>query len=447
MKFYIPNYVKLIIDKLEKKSYESYIVGGSVRDILMGRVPHDYDINTSALPEEILEVFKDYKTLEIGKKFGTIIVVQEEGLVEITTFRSDGDYIDGRRPETVYFSNSLKDDLARRDFTINAMAYNDKKGLIDYFDGRGYLKHKLIKTVGNPEDRFKEDYLRVIRAIRFATELEFFIEDDTYKACKKYGKHLSNISIERVRDEFFKILVSKNPSYGMRLLKDLGIIEVVLPEMVKSIGFDQKNPNHDKDIFNHTLAVLDKVSPVLHLRLAALFHDMGKPETFTIDDDCIGHFYGHHKISANIAREVLTRWKCSRDLINEVSILVDSHMNQHNDFKEKGLKRLIGKVGEKEIFNLIELQKADIKGSKKNYNIDHLVRREKEIREIIERKEVYEKKQLLVDGNDMIEIGYEQGKIIGEVLEYLLEKVLENSELNNKETLIKMAKEKLKTTN
>ena len=442
MIFDIPTYVENIIDTLEDSGYEAYIVGGSVRDILIGREPHDYDINTNALPEETIEVFKEYKTLEIGKKFGTIVVVQNEGIVEVTTFRSDGEYVDGRRPEEVYFSKEIKDDLSRRDFTINAMAYNKKIGLIDYFDGRGYLKHKLIKTVGDPQDRFKEDYLRVIRAVRFATELEFFIEDETYKACKDYSQYLSHISIERVRDELFKILLSNYPSYGIRLLKDTGILEVILPEIMESIDFDQHNPHHDKDVFEHTLAVLDNTSPILHLRLAALFHDIGKPRTFTLDDDGIGHFYGHDKIGSDIAKEILKRLKSPNDLIDKVYTLIDKHMTQHDNFKEKGLKRLISKVGEKEIFTLLELQKADILGTNDNVDIEYLVDRENKIEEIINREEVYEKKQLAIDGNDVIELGYKQGELIGEILDYLLEEVLENPELNHKEILIDIVKDK-----
>lgn len=442
MVFNIPTYAERIIDKLEEKGYEAYIVGGSVRDLLIGREPHDYDINTNALPEEIMEVFKEYKTLEIGKKFGTIVVVQNEGIVEVTTFRSDGEYIDGRRPEEVYFSKELKDDLSRRDFTINAMAYNKNMGLIDYFDGRGYLKHKLIKTVGDPQDRLKEDYLRVIRAVRFASELEFFIEDETYKACKDYSQYLSHISIERIRDEFFKILLVKYPSYGIRLLKDTGILDVILPEIIKSVGFNQHNPHHNKDVFEHTLAVLDNTSPILHLRLSALFHDIAKPHTFTLDDDGIGHFYGHDKIGANMAREILKRWKSPNDLIDKVYILIDKHMTQHDNFKEKGLKRLIAKVGEEEIFTLLELQKADRISSNGESSIEYLLDRENKIEDILNNEEVYEKKQLAIDGNDVIELGYKQGKLIGKILDYLLEQVLESPELNNKEKLIGIIKDK-----
>lgn len=438
----IPDYVNRIINKLEKAGYEAYIVGGSVRDLLLGRKPHDYDINTDALPEKIEEIFKEYRTLEVGRNFGTIVVVQDEGNIEVTTFRLDGEYLDGRRPENVYFSKKLKDDLSRRDFTINAMAYNERIGVVDYFDGKGYLKHKLIKTVGNPQDRFNEDYLRVIRAIRFATELEFSIEDETYQACKDYGKYLPHISIERVRDEFFKILLSKYPSYGMRLLKDTGILDIILPEIGKSVGFQQHNPNHNKDVFQHTLAVLDNTSPILHLRLSALFHDIGKPDTFTIDEEGIGHFYGHHKLSADMAREILIRWKSPKDLIHKVSILIENHMTQHDNFKEKGLKRLISRVGEEEIFTLLELQKADAIGSNENYDISGLIEREIKINHIINSKEAYEKKQLAIDGRDVIELGYKQGKKIGEILDYLLEQVLENPELNNKETLIKIVKQR-----
>lgn len=436
MDFSIPEYVKNIINKLEEKDYEAYVVGGSIRDLLIGREPSDYDIATNALPEEIEGVFKEYRTLEVGREFGTIVVIQEEGVVEVTTFRQDGEYTDGRRPEEVYFSKSLKDDLSRRDFTINAMAYNKNTGVVDPFDGRGYLKNNIIKTVGNPQNRFMEDYLRIIRAIRFASQLEFFIEDDTYEACKIYGERLLEISIERVRDELFKILLAEHPSYGMRLLQDTGILEVILPEMIKSIGFNQQNPNHDKDVFEHILSVLDNTPPILHLRLAALLHDIAKPYTFTIDHSGIGHFYGHDKLSASMAKEILVRWKSPNELIHKVVILIEKHMTQHDDFGEKGLKRLIGKVGEKEIFNLLELQKADMIGSKEDYDITSLIERGKKIEDIINSKEVYEKKQLAIDGNDMIELGYKQGKIIGEILDYLLEEVLENPELNNKEELI-----------
>lgn len=442
MKINIPVYVENILNKLEKKGFSAYIVGGCVRDTVIGREPFDYDITTDALPEEILEIFKEYQTIEVGKKFGTIVVVQYDGIVEVTTFRTDGEYVDGRRPEEVYFSKDLREDLSRRDFTINTLAYNKEKGLIDYFNGIKDIDERIIKTVGNPEERFKEDYLRILRGVRFATQLEFKMEENTYEASKYYAEKLVNISKERIREELFKILLSKKPSYGIRLLKDLNIMSIILPELERSVDFNQHNPHHDMDVFNHTLCVLDKVSPVLHLRLAALFHDVGKPYTFTIDDDGVGHFYGHNKVGVEIAKEILNRFKSSNELIQKVTLLIDKHMIYHDDFGEKGLKRLLSKMGKEEIFTLLELQKVDRLCSNKHADIDDLLIREEIIKNVLEQKEVYEKNQLAIDGKDVIKLGYTQGKIIGEILDYLLEMALEDPKLNTKEKLIELIKEK-----
>lgn len=442
MKINIPKYVENIINKIEGKGFNAYIVGGCVRDALMDREASDYDVTTDARPEAILEIFSDYHTIEIGKKFGTIAVVQYEGIVEVTTFRTEGEYIDGRRPEEVYFSEDLKEDLSRRDFTINAMAYNKKTGLIDCFNGISDIEKKIIRTVGDPEERFKEDYLRILRGVRFASQLEFDMEEKTFEACKKYGEKLVNISGERIREELFKILLSDKPSHGMRLLKDLDIIPVILPALEKSIDFNQKTPYHNRDVFNHLLCVLDRVPPILPLRIAALFHDVGKPYTFTVDDEGFGHFYGHDKIGAKITKEILYRLKSPKKLIRRVSNLIEKHMTQHDNYGEKGLKRLLSKVGEEDIFNLIELQKADRLCSSVDPNINHLLEREEKIKSIIEERQAYEKNQLAIDGKDVIELGYEQGKIIGEILDYLLERVMEDSELNKKEKLVQIIKEK-----
>lgn len=444
MVFDIPKYVELVIDRLEEKGFSAYIVGGSVRDILIGKEPSDFDITTDALPEEIGEVFSDCITLEGGKKFGTVVVVQEEGIVEVTTFRSDGEYIDGRRPEKVYFSKNILDDLSRRDFTINAIAYNKKTGIIDYFNGMEDLEKRRIKAVGNPQDRFREDYLRIMRAIRFAAQLEFSIDEETFYACSLYSQHISEISIERIREEFFKVMLSKKPSYGIRLMKDIGVLDIILPEMIKAIGFDQHNPHHDKDVFEHILCVLDKTSPNLHLRLAALFHDIGKPYTLTIDEKGVGHFYDHDKLGAKMAKEILQRWKAPNELVEKVRLLIYKHMTQHANLKEKGLKKLLSIFGEDEIFTLLELQKADRSCSNEEADIKDLLEREGKIKDIIENKEVYEKNQLAINGYDVIELGYKQGKIIGEILDYLLEKVLEKPELNDKKKLIEIIKEKFK---
>lgn len=442
MKLEIPGYVENILNKLEERGYKGYIVGGCVRDILINREPKDYDIATDATPDDILQIFRDYKTLEVGKKFGTVVVVQEDGIVEVTTFRADGEYKDGRRPEEVYFSKELKEDLARRDFTINSMAYNKKDGLIDYYNGREDLGKRQIKTVGEPKERFGEDYLRIMRAIRFATELDFSIEDRTYDICKEYGKLISNISIERVREELFKLLLSKKPSEGIKLLQETGILDIILPEMTKAIGFNQHNPHHNKDVFEHILCVVDKVEPILHLRLSALFHDIGKPYTLTIDEKGIGHFYDHDKVGAKMAKDILQRWRTSNDIINKVEKLIYKHMTQHDNMKERGLKRLISFIGEDEIFTLLNLQKSDRACSNPETSMDDLIEREEKIKQILSNNEAYEKKQLDISGSDVIELGYIEGKIIGEILDYLLEKVLVKPELNQKDKLIEIVKKK-----
>lgn len=442
MKFDIPGYVKLIINRLEEKGYEAYIVGGSVRDVILGKTPKDYDVTTNATPDEIEYIFSDFKTVNVGKKFGTIKVCLKEGDVEITTFRKEGAYVDGRRPEWVLFSSSIEDDLSRRDFTINAMAYNEKRGIIDPFNGQEDISKRIIRTVGDPSERFREDYLRILRAVRFSTELNFILDERTFDAAKVHSKHILKVAIERIADEFYKILLCPIPSKGIRLMERMGLLEIILPEIIPAIGFKQKNPHHEMDVYNHILCVLDNTPPILEVRLAALFHDIGKPHTMSIDEEGVGHFYGHDKVGADMAREILRRFKASNQLVDKVSLLVKEHMNHHADFKEKGLKRLIRRVGEKEVFDLMALQKADILCSNKGAKIDHIIEREDKIRDILKKKEAYDISQLNINGKDLIYLGFEQGPIIGSVLEYLLEKVMENPQLNRKDVLKKMALEK-----
>ncbi len=440
MDFKIPSYVNNIIDKLEEKGHSAYIVGGSVRDLLIGKEPNDYDVATSADTNQIEDIFSSFKTLEVGKQFGTLVIVQEDGIVEVTSFRKDGDYLDGRRPERVFFSKNLKDDLSRRDFTINALAYNKKTGIIDYFNGKEDIKNKIIRTVGQAKDRFSEDYLRIVRAIRFASQLGFTIEDETLEACKKYSKNIKNISQERIFIELSKILLSEKPSIGINLLKDTNTLEEIIPELIETIDFDQKNPYHDKDVYKHTLCTLDRVEAILHLRLAALFHDIGKPRSFSLSENGQGRFYGHDKLGSQIASQALKRLKASNEIINKVFLLVGNHMGHHNEYSDKGLKKLLSKMGDKEIFNLINLQKADKFCSRENQDIGFLLEREIKIKEIIKKEEPYKKDQLQINGNDLKEIGYKEGKIIGEILDSLLEKVIENPDLNQKEILIKIVK-------
>jgi len=442
MIFEVPEYVKLIIQRLEEKGYEAYIVGGSVRDMILERCPKDYDVTTNAHPDEIECVFRDFKTVNVGKQFGTIVVCQQEGYVEVTTFRKEGLYLDGRRPEWVSFSSSIEDDLSRRDFTINAIAYNEKIGIVDPFNGQEDIARRIVKTVGDPNERFSEDYLRILRAVRFSSELDFYIEEETFKAAKVYSKYILKVAMERIADEFFKILICPIPSKGIRIMEEMGLLELILPEIIPAIGFHQKNPHHEMDVYNHILCVIDSTPPILEVRLAALFHDIGKPHTLSVDEEGVGHFYGHDKLGAEIAKEVLKRFKASNKLIEQVYNLVREHMNHHANFGEKGLKRLIRRLGEEEVFKLIALQKADIKCSNKDASFNHIVEREKKIRSILEKKEAYDINQLDINGQDLINLGFKQGPIIGKILEYLLEQVMEKPEYNKKDILKNMALDK-----
>lgn len=441
MKFYIPNSIKEILNRLKENDYDAYIVGGSVRDLIIGKEPKDYDITTSARPDEIERIFKDKKTFDVGKHFGTIVVVTIDGNVEVTTYRTDGEYTDGRRPKEVYYTPDIIKDLSRRDFTINAMAYNEN-GLLDPFNGMEDIRRKRIRTVGNPYKRFEEDYLRILRAIRFAAQLGFHIDNKTKDACKKYATNINRISYERIRDEIFKILLSETPSVGLRLMKELNVLQVILPELSLTINYDQRNPHHNRSLFDHILCVVDKTPPILSLRMAALLHDIGKPSSFSLDEKGIGHYYNHDKIGAEKTRNILNRLRCSKEFISEVTMFVREHMF-YSDIKEKGLKRLLKRVGEDNVFNLMELKRADMscKNGKDSRLIDENIEK---IRNILEKKEPFKKEHLAVDGNDIIKIGYKPGEVIGEIIEYLLERVVKKPEINNKDDLIEITRKKFK---
>ncbi len=440
MIIHIPNNVNLILDELNKNGYESYICGGCIRDSLLGRVPSDWDICTNAKPDEILMVFNDYKVVPTGLKHGTITIVLNNEQFEVTSYRIDGEYLDNRRPDKVKFTNSLIEDLKRRDFTINAMAYNDKEGLIDPFFGINYLSAGVISCVGNANDRFKEDGLRILRAIRFATQLGFKIDFNTSEAIYQNRHLLQNISKERVRDEFNKILISEYPSKGIRLLTGLELLDYIIPELKPCIGFEQYNSYHNKDVYNHILKVVDSISSKLELRLAALFHDIGKPDTFTIDEKGVGHFYGHHKESARICREVMTRLKHSNKEIEYVSELVYYHMIRYKKINSTIAKRFINKVGKDKIEDLFKLFIADRIGMDISHIFNDIYKLKFECNKVLSEKQPLSIKDLDINGYDLMKIGIPQGKVIGIILNSLLENVLENPELNNKDILLQIAK-------
>lgn len=439
MNFIIPDDVNYIIDTFQKSGFEAHIVGGCVRDCILGRNPNDWDITTNALPEDMMKLFPH--TVPTGIKHGTVTILINNNNYEVTTYRIDGEYSDNRHPDEVIFTDSLKEDLSRRDFTINAMAYNHTSGLIDPFKGLDDIKTKTVRCVGNADKRFNEDALRMIRAVRFASQLNFKIEEDTFSAIIRNHKLIKNVSVERIREELLKILLCEKPSTGITSLKESNLLEHILPEIIPCIGFEQKNPHHDKTVFEHILSVLDNTPPKLVIRLAALLHDIGKPHCFSVDEKGNGYFYGHELKSAEIAEVLLKRLKFDNNTIKKVRILVLEHMHRYSKIKASSIKKFINRVGIENLNDLFELQTADIKGSASPFDFSAVEYMKSEVWKIISQKQPLSTKDLQIDGSDLITLGYKPGKIIGEVLNYLLEKVLEYPELNTKETLIELVKQ------
>ena len=436
-RMFIPNDVQIILETLKDNGYEAYIVGGSVRDFITGtEVPKDYDIATNALPEKILKLFE--KAIPTGIKHGTVTVMINKVGYEVTTYRLDGEYLDSRKPESVTFVSNLKEDLARRDFTINALAFNEEQGIIDYFGGIEDLNNKIIRAVGEPNKRFQEDALRMLRAIRFAARLDFHIEERTLEAIKVNSKLILNISNERIRDELCKMLVSTNATKAFRLLEQTKLLEFILPELQKAVGFNQQNQYHDKDIFEHTLAVVENCSGSLSLRVAALLHDIAKPLCFTTDEDGIGHFYGHDKKGVILCQQILKRLKFDNESISRISLLVKEHMNVLEKPTDPSVKRLINRVGVELIPELFALQRADALGSASPIvRLEEIQQVEEKTKGILESKVPLAISEIAVNGKDLIrEFSLKPGEEMGNMLRFLLEKVLDNPEINVKEKLL-----------
>ena len=426
-----------IINIIEDSGYEAYIVGGSLRDSLLGMQPKDIDIASSASPTEIKLIFNSYKTIDTGIDFGTVTLIYNDKPVEITTFRSESVYLDSRRPDSVSFEKNVDEDLKRRDFTINAMAYNKSKNLIDLFSGEKDLSDKLIRCVGNPDERFSEDALRMLRAVRFACVLDFEIEKNTFESIKRNAFRINDISKERIQTELNKILLSDKASSGIRLLLDANLLDHILSEIAKMSGFNQHSPFHHLELLEHTLCVVDKVEPKIQLRLAALFHDAGKVDKATIDENGIGHFYGHDVVSEDITRVVLKRLKYSNEIIDSTSKLVKYHMIQSNDIGKRGIQKLLRVFGKEDIFDLADLHFAD--SSCTTMQIDEDVFRLK-VEQVLDENIPFSVKDLDIDGYDLIKIGA-KGKQIGDILNELLELVSEDGSKNNKDELMRYARE------
>jgi len=438
MNIKIPDEVKYIIDTLENNGYEAYAVGGCVRDSILGIEPKDWDICTPALPEQIVKIFQEHNIIETGLKHGTITLILNYKPFEITTYRIDGVYIDNRRPDKVDFVNDLKIDLSRRDFTVNAMAYNPKKGLADFFDGVKDLKSGIIKCVGDANKRFQEDALRIMRAMRFASVLGFEIDRDTSKAMLDNKKLLKNISAERIAVELNKMIAGKN--IEKILSNHIFVITEIIPEISPMIGFKQNNPWHYLDVWQHTLKSLVNIPADNILRLTMLLHDTGKPHCYTESGDGTGHFYGHQQISHDISKKILSRLKYDNYTYETVAKLILYH-DADIQPNRKNIKRWLNKIGEKRFRQLLEVKKADNKAqelTRTQVKLELLDNIESILNEIIEQKQCFSLKDLAVNGSDLIVVGIPEGNKIGIVLNQLMEMVLDEQVENDKIKLIEI---------
>ena len=439
-KILIPEEVKSILSKLNNSGYEAYAVGGCARDSLIGKTPKDWDICTSAMPKEVERVFSGEKIIETGLKHGTVTLVRNNILYEITTFRTDGKYTDGRHPDNVQYVTSLREDLLRRDFTINAMAVDKEGNIIDLNGGLDDLKQKKIRCVGNPNDRFKEDSLRILRALRFAARYRFNIDYSTKSAIHQSKVLLKNISQERITSEFRQII-----SYADKhlLMEFSDVIEIIVPEIKESIGFEQNNPHHIFDVYEHTITAIDNAAQNETIRLALFFHDIGKPKTYIEDENNIGHFPRHPIVGAEMTEDIMRKMRFDNKIVNRVILLVENHdLNIAPSLSFA--RRLINKFGEEFIFELLEVMKCDKSAQSSNTDKEKTLLNifilEKYIKQALNEKNCFSLKDLAVNGNDLKEFGIPEGPYLGKILKKLLDFVLENPDKNNKEFLLKKVK-------
>ena len=426
---------KIALELLHKAGYEAYLVGGCVRDLIMKIPAHDYDITTNATPEEMKKVFFGYTTIETGIKHGTITFLYNKEPIEITTYRIEGEYKDNRHPETVEFTTKLENDLSRRDFTMNALVYNENEGIIDLFGGQKDIASKTIRAIGVAENRFKEDALRILRAMRFSSQLGFEIEEETKKAMVKCAPLLHNISAERISQELNKLLIGKNVKNV--ILDCYEILGEILPEIKKMHGFDQCNKYHIYNVLEHTAISVESIDPVAHLRLAMLLHDTGKVYTFTRDENGTGHFYGHNKVSSEIAMDFLNRYKYDNFTKERVVQLVKIH-DTPIEMDRIFIKKRLNRLGKDAFFDLLKVKRADnLAQNPKYFWLDKLNEMENIAREIVEENE-FTLSSLKIDGNDLITLGI-KGKKIGEVLNLLLNEVIEEKIPNERKALLKRA--------
>lgn len=433
----IPKDVKAVMDILTQGGFKAYVVGGCVRDSIMGREPNDWDVTTDASPEQIKELFSDFKTVDTGIKHGTVLIVSGKTPVETTTFRIDGEYSDNRHPDNVTFTKNVCDDLARRDFTINAMAYNESEGIIDPFGGQDDIDKKIIRCVGDADTRFNEDALRIMRAIRFSSVLGFSIEEKTAESILRNENLLSGIACERITSELMKLLCGENVFNVLSEFRS--VIGVFIPELKLEFDFKQYGKKHGYDVWMHTVHTVNNIENDPILRLTMLLHDTGKVATHAVDEKGNSTFKNHAAVGGVIAENILRRLKFSKEYINTVSYLVSIHDKEVPETRVQ-VKEYIRDLGEENFIRLMKIRRADKSGLAKEYRdiTDKLVFAYSTFDDVMNNNEPYTLAQLAVNGNDIKK--YVSGNNIGDILNYLLETVIKHPEKNNKQTLIELVK-------
>lgn len=442
VKIKMPGKVNKIIGVLQEAGFEAYAVGGCIRDSLLGRTPNDWDITTSAKPMEVKALFSH--TIDTGIQHGTVTILLDREGFEVTTYRIDGEYEDGRHPKEVSFTGSLEEDLKRRDFTINALAYNETAGLIDIFEGQRDLKDGIIRCVGNAEERFTEDALRMLRAIRFSAQLGYRIEENTLAAIHKLAGNLEKISAERIQTELLKLMVSPHPDY-LRTAYECGVTKVFFPEFDLAMETPQNHPHHCYNVGEHILHSLIEVPADKVLRLTMLLHDIAKPQCLTVDEKGITHFHGHEEMGAEMSRVILRRLRMDNDTTDKVCRLVRFHDYGNGVAPDRRIvRRAVNKIGEDLFDDFILVKKADFLAQSmylREEKWSNLAEWDACYREIREAEECVSLRTLAVNGRDLIAAGLQPGRELGDILKQLLDEVLETPEKNEKDYLISRAKE------
>lgn len=437
----MPKNVDTAINLLQSAGFEAYAVGGCVRDSLLGKTPNDWDITTSAKPEDMKSVFADFHCIDTGIKHGTVTVVIDGEPLEITTFRLDGEYEDNRHPKSVTFTSDLGADLGRRDFTVNAMAYSKMTGTVDLFGGQNDLKNGIIRCVGDPDRRFNEDTLRILRALRFASALDFEIEEKTAQSLLKNRALLGNISEERIAKELLKLVCGKG---AKRILTDFApVLFEILPELQPMYKNSHDNPHHCYDIYEHTLIAVESIDPEPTLRFAMLLHDCGKPAVKKFDENGVAHFYGHQRISAEISAQILARLKVSNKFRDEILFLVSNHDRWELYENTEKMPRYLSKFGLDGVLNLLKVMRADVlaQSPEYRYRLDQIADAEEIAKNLAAQKPCLSLSELQINGRTLMDIGIPQGRKLGAVLAQLLDEVIDGVTKNTQEALTTRARE------